>query len=226
MKYPKIKTLYVRKNPEQGRKSFVEKGKFSSPVFPNIRKYIVTEKIDGKNIRLVFSKDKAEFYGRTNKAQFSDTEKEYLQDIVNKSKKYMQEFIVGSDVQMCIFAELFGYNIQKAGHLYSKDRYRLAAFDFAILADRIYWQPWEKVIEIAKALNLEIVPVIENIYCIDKIVGIVQDGFNSQISEAKQIAEGIVARAYPQVFFANGNRVMFKLKYKDFYRQVEYARMF
>ena len=227
MRYPKIKTLFLRKNPEQGRKSFIRQGAFSSIVFPNIKNYLVTEKIDGKNIRLIFSKDKAEFKGRTDKAQFNPKEIEYLQNIINRSRRFMQEdFIVGEhNIEVNIFAELFGYNIQKAGHLYSKDHYRLAVFDFAILGDKIYWQPWEKTIEIADKLNLEVVPILD-MHNIDQIVRSVSDGFNSQISENRQIAEGIVAKAYPEVFFQNGNRVMFKLKYKDFYRKVEYARMF
>ena len=48
--YPKIQTLWKR-DKEMGK---VIEGELSKPEFDNIKNWLVTEKIDGTNIRIIF----------------------------------------------------------------------------------------------------------------------------------------------------------------------------
>ena len=74
----------------------------------------------------------------------------------------------------------------------------------------------EDVEEIGKQLNLEVAPII-GYGTLDDMVSRVKEGFDSRWGDF--IAEGIVARPATELKARNGDRIITKLKYKDFPRE-------
>jgi hypothetical protein len=73
MKYPKIDTVWKR---DESNKFKIIEGDLSKPEFDNIKKWLITEKIDGTNIRITYTHnpvmvepDGLVFDGRTDDAQ-------------------------------------------------------------------------------------------------------------------------------------------------------------
>lgn len=81
--YPKIETLFDR-----DKKTFkVIEGQLRCPEFALVNRWVVTEKVDGINIRVVLKPDdpplwpwRVRFYGRTSRAQIPTFLLEYLKD--------------------------------------------------------------------------------------------------------------------------------------------------
>ena len=71
----------------------------------------------------------------------------------------------------------------------------------------------EDVEDIAKKLGLDIVPVLGG-GTLGDLVRIVKAGFNSRWGDFP--AEGIVARPKVELIARNGQRIITKLKHKDF----------
>jgi len=64
LKYPKMETLFVRDE------NFKVTNKIRCPEFANIKEWLVTEKIDGTNIRIIYTTEgKVLIRGRTDVAQ-------------------------------------------------------------------------------------------------------------------------------------------------------------
>ncbi|HAS51390.1 MAG TPA: hypothetical protein DCS21_06470, partial [Gammaproteobacteria bacterium] len=83
MEYPKIETLYDRD--EKNHKVIVTKTRLSE--FENIKRWRVTEKIDGTNIRIILSPEGLlQFRGRTDNAQMSAPLVAYLEATLTLEK--------------------------------------------------------------------------------------------------------------------------------------------
>lgn len=222
MNYPKIQSLFLRENANAGRKSFIIEGKYAKPEFELIKEWLITEKIDGQLIKIIITKNKVEFGGKTEKAQLPKFLEKKLHKIFDENKG-IKEIQKGLDeaTQIILFGEGYGYirdkTIQKAGKFYGGINFIL--IDVVIIKDKIYWQNWDKVKEFAKQLNLKTVAVIKEKASIREIIDLVKKGFNSVLAQEnneEMMAEGIVARTEPYIYSKMGGRIVFKLKYKDF----------
>ncbi|MFZ7134327.1 MAG: RNA ligase family protein [Eubacteriales bacterium] len=218
IKYPKIETLYNR-----NKETHFVTDEVRCPEFENINKWLVTEKIDGMNIRICYEslgvdRISGSIRGRTDNAQLPGKLFDFL-----KEKFTLDTFkvIIGDKPKpdkMILFGEGYGAKIQKGGGDYcSGNSFRL----FDVWIDG-YWLEWDSVEHIADLIGIKTAPVImettvEN--AVDLITRIKNSSEVALIENRtwKQI-EGIVARAYPMVLFRNGNPVKWKLKYSDYNR--------
>lgn len=209
-KYPKIETLFKRDE------NFKVTNEIRLPEFENIKNWLVTEKIDGTNIRIIYTPDdKLLIRGKTDKASIPTFLLEELQNIftVEKVKAILDNPI---EKGLCLYGEGYGARIQKGGGNYNKgNSFRL----FDVWIDGC-WLEWDSVEEIAKQLGIKTVPVIARTGLEEAIYMVKCSNLFSLVSflegEAGHKAEGIVARAYPTMLFRRGNPIKWKLKVKDY----------
>jgi hypothetical protein len=212
MLYPKIETLYNR-DPKTFK---VITDQVRCPEFECIKTWSVTEKIDGTNIRIMWNatEKKVTFGGRTDNAQIPATLVAHLVETFTPDK-FNNAFDVVDEV--ILFGEGYGPKIQKGGGNYCQAvSFRL----FDVLVGR-WWLDGRDVIDIASSMGTKSVPYLapitelpRSIYALSDIlpeshVAYVENNVSVQ-------AEGIVARSTPLMFDRAGNRVMWKLKFKDF----------
>jgi len=208
--YPKIETLFKR-----DEKTFKVTGVIRCPEFNNIKNWLITEKIDGRNQRVIFgTKESApEFKGRTNRADMPPFLLDRLKEIFTL-ENYWRVFDNPADV--CLYLEAYGEHINKGGNYRKGVSFRL--FDVWVNG---WWLEWANIVAISKGFNIETVPII-GIMDLDKAVNLIKSGSLYSIVSEKEIdrkdflAEGIVATAYPLMLFRNGNPLKWKLKRRDF----------
>ena len=109
-----------------------------------------------------------------------------------------------------LYGEGYGPGIQKGGGLYRSDK---AFILFDVLAGDKWWLERESVSDIATKLGIDTVPYLGRM-TLDEIVQLVRSPFPSKLGTA--MAEGIVARPIETLFDRRGERVIIKLKTKDF----------
>lgn len=204
--YHKIETLFDRDE------KFNITGKLRNPVIGTISQWIVTEKIDGTNIRVTLTKDdQVLFGGRTDNAQIPADLIKYLIDTFTVDK--MKNLRTTDElVEITLFGEGYGAGIQKGGGDYRSDKGFIL---FDVLINDKYWLVDDAVTEIANKLNILRVPIL-GIMTLNQIKSLVEKGFDSRVSINKRLAEGIVARPITPLFDHRRNRLVIKLKTKDF----------
>ena len=209
--YHKIQTIYKR-DPATNHKTLLD-GEYSTPEFEYLAdlEWEFTEKVDGTNIRVMFSRteDGAEyikFRGRTDGAQIPVNLLDHLRD---EFTVYVLGDTFEWPVDVCLYGEGFGAGIQKGGGLYRNYQ------DFVLFDVKVgnFWLERENVEDIASKLGIECVPVIGRGSLRD-CVEIARDGFRSHWGDF--VAEGIVARPKRDLLDRAGNRVIAKVKHKDF----------
>ena len=204
--YHKIETLF-----ERDKSTFVvDPTKLRASVLGTIREWDVTEKIDGTNIRVMLSEaGDASFGGRSNAAQIPADLVQYL--IRTFPKEQLQEHLWLTDpVDVVLYGEGYGPGIQKGGGLYRPDK---AFILFDVLVAGRWWLDREAVDEIAGKLGIETVPYLGRM-TLNQIVESVRTPFPSRLGTA--MAEGVVARPIETLFDKRQNRIIIKLKTKDF----------
>ena len=228
--YPKIETVYVRD--PTGR---VDTARLRMPEVDLIRRWLVMEKIDGTNIRIVVRPGgisagivaagdsiptDVEFLGRTDKAQ---TPKFLLNRLAEMFPVDRLDAAIQQDVDTVIlFGEGYGARIQKGGGNYRPDDVSFRLFDIAVdaLGDGDYWWlEWEAVENIAEELGIKTVPVLLRDATLAEAVDAVLTPSVTAYEDARRLGyvqEGIVARTVPQLFTRRHQRLIWKLKNKDF----------
>lgn len=198
--YPKIDTLFNR-----NQDFSLNMEEFREPIFDKINLWEVTEKIDGTNIRLIWSNQELHIEGRTEKA---DVPKDLINWIKENVSIETLKALFG-DKKVVLYGEGYGGKIQ-AGQNYS-DQSKFILFDVKV---EKYWLKRKDIEAIASNLNIESVPLL-GFMDITSIVNMVKEGFYSRIGENK-LSEGIIAKPIVPLFDNMGKRIIFKLKHKDF----------
>jgi ATP-dependent RNA circularization protein (DNA/RNA ligase family) len=207
MKYPKINTIWKR---DENNKFGIIDGDYSRIEFAAVKKWNITEKIDGTNIRVIYKDSVVSFAGRTDKAQIPPHLYEYLERTFTLS--IMNELFGDTDIQdVILFGEGYGPKIQKGGGLY-RDDVGFILFDAYIGR---WWVLRDSIEDIASDIGIDCVPLIGTMG-IDEAVKYVQSKPNSLIAKNPKLMEGIVARSYPLMLFRNGDPLMWKLKARDY----------
>jgi len=207
--YHKIQTVFKR-NPLTNCKTLLE-GDYSLPEFEYLQnnKWIFTEKVDGTNIRVIYDGKEISFGGKTDNAQIPATLIKRLQDkFFPQGCKFTEKFGL-EPTQVCLYGEGYGAKIQKGGSNYRQDQ-GFVLFDVNIGG---WWLCRENVEDIAKFFDLDIVPIIGEGTLIDMIEQ-TRKGFNSIWGNF--LAEGIVARPHIELRTRSGERLITKIKHKDF----------
>lgn len=207
--YQKIKTVFARDI--DGTKKLIE-GKYCNPIVEYLKdnQWIFTEKVDGTNIRVLWNGHAFEFYGRTDKAQIPADLVNKLQSIFcnDKMEQMFEQLFEGTEV--VIIGEGYGRKIQKVGSAYNPDGVDFIVFD--IMINDMYLNRFN-VEDICGKLGLNIVPVIHT-GSIQSAVDIVKSGLHSIIGDCE--AEGLVGVPVTPIYDKLGNRIIVKIKGKDF----------
>src|ERR1035438_4001561 len=121
--YHKIQTIFKRS--EQTKKIII--GDYSLPEFEYLRdnQWIGTEKIDGTNIRVIWTGNEVIFKGKTDDAQIPASL------VTNLQRMFTAPLLerVFSNSPVCLYGEGFGAKIQKAGGRYIPDNSSFILFD-------------------------------------------------------------------------------------------------
>ena len=204
--YHKIQTLYLR-DPANRHKTILD-GKWAKPEFSFLAgvEWVFTEKVDGTNIRIIWDGSRVLFGGKTDNAQIPTPLLNHLWTMFTNDA--LAAVLKGP---LIIYGEGYGPKIQNGG------RYRSDAgfIAFDALADDV-WLERETLEEITTALGIPIVPIVGRGRPVDA-AAMCREGFKSIIAEDSALdAEGIVLRPAVELNDRRGNRVISKLKLKDF----------
>lgn len=217
MDYQKINTVFKRADNHE-----LVMHSFSLPEFDYLSNcaWECTEKIDGTNIHvdLNLSHDcNITFNGRTKNSQIpaqllAVLTKTFTPEKVSTVFAGIPGEFVPKEVK--IFGEGYGAKIQKGGGRYLHDSVNFIVFDIWIDG---WWLKRPDYASLASKFGLEVVPVI-GYMTIPEAVEYVKKGFVSSISEDRTfLAEGIVMKTPHGLLQRNGDRIISKLKYKDFH---------
>lgn len=192
-------------------------GQYSTPEIQYLKDndWVFTEKVDGTNIRVMWDGKEAEFAGRSDDAQLPVPLMYKLNDLFKTMPQRikLKEIFNGSDVDepnVCLYGEGYGNKIQAAGKDYIADGVDFVLFDVWING---YWLERSAVDDIAKKLGIKSVPIIGH-GTLDDAIAMTKKGFKSQWGDF--LSEGIVARPRVEMFTRKGERVITKIKHRDF----------
>jgi len=205
--YHKIQTVYKR-DPATKHKTLIE-GDFSLPEFEFLQnnKWIFTEKVDGTNVRVIFDGETITFGGKTDRAQIPTFLMDRLNEKFLPKRDIFKEIFNGNLV--CLYGEGYGAKVQAGGGKYRQDP------DFVLFDVKIdeWWLQRHDVEDIGKKLGIDTVPII-GMGTLHEMVELEKTGFKSRWGDF--MAEGIVAKPAVELKSRNGERVITKIKYKDF----------
>ncbi len=208
IEYHKIDTVFKR-DPETKHKLLII-GDYSNPAFEYLadNQWTFTEKVDGTNIRVIYSEGRVSFGGKTDAAQIPA----YLVD------RLRQKFDTPEQIELfasifpdggCLYGEGYGAKIQKGGGNYRQDQ------DFVLFDVKVgpWWLLRDAVEDVARKLSADVVPII-GVGTLHEMVERARTGFDSAWGPFQ--AEGIVARPSTELMMRNGARIITKIKHKDF----------
>ena len=205
--YVKIPNIFMRET--FGNNKLIE-GKYSSPELEYLSKALweFTEKIDGTNIRVCWDGYRVGFMGRTDRAQIPAHLLAKLEELFGgESKEELFEQTFGKK-EVILFGEGYGKKIQKGGELYGDVNFRI----FDVLVDG-FWLLQNNVDCIAEIFEIETAPFMFR-GTLEDGVAFIKTHPKSLLRDAEM--EGIVGRPMVQMFSRTGERIMVKIKRRDF----------
>jgi hypothetical protein len=231
LEYPKIDTLYDR---DGKRFVDVKRLRLRRPEFGMIKRWSLTEKIHGMNTRItLFDNGEVVYGGKTDEAKMPSELLEYLKKIFTSEKMKSTFWLPNRRIpkSATMYGEGYGPGIVPGSGIYRSDvAFRL--FDCLIIdEDNNWWLERYSLEDIARKLGIKCVPLLGVInflpHSVDEIrqifidhrnrMVIVEDG--GQVEFASE-GEGVVAKTYPELLFnRKGERIIWKLKIKDFERK-------
>lgn len=215
-KYPKIQTLFKRCTENGPNKNKLIEGDWTLPEFEALKdlEWEATEKVDGTNISVHWGDDKVEFFGRDENAQIPARLVNWLIGVFT-----VERFRDLGLPEMTIFGEGYGDGIQKIGKDYCEPGVvSFAAFD--IWCGDL-WLEARNMQEVAGSIGVSCVQQHEPL-TLHRAIDVVRRGFDSSItkprSKDRAQAEGLVLRAPHGLLNRRGERIICKIKTKDFTR--------
>lgn len=212
--YIKIQTVFKRT--ERG---VIVPGEWSLPEFGYLAdlQWTWTEKVDGTNIRLHWDGSRVTIGGRTDNAQvpakLTAALAAYVDPVI-----WRTVFDEGGDVT--VYGEGYGPGIQKGGNY--RDDQMVVIFDVKV-GD--WWLRREDVQDVADKLGLEVVPpagaatLTDTVGTVRQVAegdGIFRSLLASRHEKTFDRAEGLVGRPVVDLFDRRGDRIVTKIKVKDF----------
>jgi len=217
--YHKIQTVFKR-DPQTNHRTLLE-GEYSMPEFEYLKdnEWVFTEKVDGMNVRVLWTGEVVEFGGRTDKAQMPTSLFNALTDLFSaQTHKFVEMFgdwntePAGEMAYVCLYGEGYGAKIQKGGGNYRQDQ-GFVLFDVNVGG---WWLRREDVQDVADKLGIDTVPIIGT-GTLEDLVFRARIGFLSDWGDFP--AEGIVARPKTELKTRSGHRIITKIKCKDFIKE-------
>lgn len=202
--YHKIHTMFKRdmSNGNGGKLLF---GEWVSPELEYLANndWEFTEKVDGTNIRVMWDGDTVRFGGKTDRANIPAKLLANLQDT------FPAEAFSIFDGPVCLYGEGHGPGIQKNGGNYGAEQ-TFVLFDVKIGR---WWLKRLDVIDVAEKMGIRVVPMIGR-GSLFHAIQLVEDGLTSLWGQFE--AEGIVARPAVELVSRSGERIITKIKARDF----------
>ena len=205
--YHKIQTVFLR-DPETDFKTLLH-GRWSKPEFAYLANlpWTLTEKVDGTNVRIGLrtqSNGGSKVGGKTDNATLHPDLLERCYEIASRA----DESLAG----LTLYGEGYGAGIQKGGGLYRQTK-DFVLFDVWSAAGEM-WLERTNVEDIAIKLGLDIVPVVGTTSLAGAISLVQSGGFASAWPGVSP--EGLVMRPTIELRNRRGERVITKLKTRDF----------
>ena len=217
MEYPKTENLWVR-DPETH--VMAPTNGYRHHGFHQVDRWLVLEKVDGMNMRVIFEPDAEEavrVLGRTDRAQIPGDLMASIRTwatYTNLGCAFMDIDTEKLPKSVVLYGEGYGAGIQKGGH-YREDK-GFVLFD--VLVDG-HWLKWDDVCDVARNLGIETVPVLGRDMSTKDIEGFIEYQIMRPDWRAEGFMtdqpEGVIARTDPYLFDARGRRIMFKHKVRD-----------
>ena len=207
--YHKIQTVFKRDQETNFRTLIM--GDYSLPEFEALKdiQWTWTEKIDGTNIRIMWDGETVRFGGKTDNAQIPTFLLTVLQDTFT-AEKMLSVFKDATNV--CLYGEGYGMKIQKGGN-YLSNRTDFILFDCKV---DDWWLTRDNLVDISTKLSIGIVPIVGT-GTLSEAVDFCKQGYKSIIAEnLNYYAEGLVMKPCVELFGRNGDRIITKIKLKDF----------
>jgi hypothetical protein len=208
MLYQKISSLYKR---EEVRPYHILEGIYNEPEVELLKdiNWVFTEKVDGTNIRIIWDGHRVTFGGRTENASIPALLGNRLSELfLGETVEQIFEQVFGENPAI-IFGEGFGSKIQKGGGNYSSTQ-EFIVFDVAV--SRWYLKR-EDIEDIAQKFGVQVVPIITT-GKLEVGVNLVKNNMKSYWGDF--IAEGLVAKPAVELRNRRGERIVVKIKHKDF----------
>lgn len=204
--YHKIETIFKRD--DNTKKLNEDKYRNETVEFLKDMEWEFTEKIDGTNIRVYWDGHKVQYFGRTERAQIPSQLLNFLlEKFGGDANEEMFEQLFG-EKEVTLIGEGYGAKIQSGGDYRADNSFAL----FDVIIDDIFLDR-EAVNSIANSLNIETAPVV--FYGnLQKGIDYVKTKPSSLIGTAK--SEGLVARPKQELKDRLGNRIIVKIKVRDF----------
>jgi ATP-dependent RNA circularization protein (DNA/RNA ligase family) len=172
---------------------------------------VFTEKVDGTNIRVMWNGVSVTFGGKTEDAQMPVYLLYKLQELFEGTlRRELFKSVFQDATEACLYGEGYGAKIQKGGGNYNPTGVDFVLFDVKI-GD--WYLLREDVEEIAQKLAIRTVPILGTGTLHDALQ-MSRKGFNSQWGNF--LAEGIVARPKTELKTRRGDRIITKVKHRDF----------
>ncbi len=111
---------------------------------------------------------------------------------------------------VCFYGEGYGNKIQESGYLYGLEQ-KFILFDINING---YWLERSNIEDIAKKLNLDIVPIIGYGTLYDALSMVSVNGVPSTFGDFN--SEGLIAKPTVRLLNNKGERIITKIKTRDF----------
>ena len=205
--YQKIQSIFKR---DENTHNFID-GDFSLPEFEYLKDnfWVWTEKIDGMNIQVDWDREIVRFGGKTDNAQIPSSLYNKLQEIftIEKFKRLY------SDAPMCLYGEGYGARIRGGGK-YIPDGVGFILID--VLIDR-WWLKRESIEDIASKLKIDVVPIVGGGTLMDAVMVIKSCRLKSKWGDF--LAEGLVLKPKVELKTRAGDRVISKIKHKDYKKE-------
>lgn len=204
--YHKIQTIFKRVMDHPQKKLII--GDWSTPEFAYLAasQWHFTEKIDGTNVRIIWDGQNIAYKGRTDRAVLPvDLLKQLHSTFEPLKTRFFDNF---SCKQVVLYGEGYGGKIQKG------QKYRETA-DFILFDIKIgqWWLTRESVKDIGGRLDLSVVPC-RGMGTLWDAVHAAREGIPSMFGDFE--AEGYVARPAVELLDRSGQRIIAKIKCRDF----------
>ena len=207
--YEKIETVFERDM--NGSKKLIE-GQYRNPTVQMCHNlaWDWTEKIDGTNIRIHWDGHTVNFGGRTENASIPAPLINRLNALFGgetNAQLFEQKF---GETEVILYGEGYGAKIQKGGGLYKSDGVDFILFD--VMIGGLYLRR-DGVEDIARCFGISAVPIVLR-GSIEEAVEYVKGEPMSTIGMAPM--EGLVGRLPEELYDRRGNRLIVKVKVRDF----------
>ena len=204
--YHKINSIYKR---DSQTNRFIE-GEWSCAEFGYLQncQWGWEEKIDGTNLRIMWDGKQVAFGGKTDNASLPAPLYQRLVELFPR-EKFVQHF--PDHTELCLYGEGYGAKIQKGGGNYKADGVDFILFD---VRAGTWWLRREDVAGIAEALEIRMVPFVSSGTLIEAVDYVKHGECLSAFGPFR--AEGLVCRPLIELFARNRERIITKIKCRDF----------